>query len=311
MSWTIMKFGGSSLASPEKVTRAAALVTRHEGAVAFHIRDRNALLVVRQFGQGLGFVGRPGTVEGVGVQPVAVLGNDINSVIGPFGVGALDDGEMQGIAADAPAHFAGIAGLADFIAHLDLGAEGQGRHFAQMGILGIGPETQTGLSGRVAEHDLNALAVSVIHEFSNHGAGGDGPDRRASWLGNIDPLMHGRPGTFVGIVDGPLFAVDFRAFGSTDEGGHQTGFHRTPRLLHLDGSPHPALCGLAHHHADIFRYLTGRHIAFKTCALGAGLGRLFDFFGGAVVPPTVTPAAPGPSTPLAAAVIELGNLHVP
>ena len=34
MSWTVMKFGGSSLATAERVAHAAALVAAHEGQVA-------------------------------------------------------------------------------------------------------------------------------------------------------------------------------------------------------------------------------------------------------------------------------------
>ena len=34
MSWTVMKFGGSSLATAQRLTTAAALVARHPGRVA-------------------------------------------------------------------------------------------------------------------------------------------------------------------------------------------------------------------------------------------------------------------------------------
>ncbi len=170
---------------------------------------------------------------------------------------------MQGIAAHPPTHLAGVAGFADLIAKVDACANRQGRHLLEVGVLGIGPNGQARLLGRMAQHDFDAFSVAVIIEPANDGSIGNCQNWRASRLRDINAFVQSHAFAFARIINRPLFTVDLRAICAADKIGLQAGFNHPSGFLDGNVFRPAATSVFADHLSDFVIDFIGRDISVE------------------------------------------------
>ena len=103
-----------------------------------------------------------------------------------------------------------------------------------MGVLRVGPEPYPGLLRRVTQHDLNSFFIAFVQKPTDDDSVGNGPYGRASLLRNIDAFVQRFSAALVGVVNGPLFAVDLGTICAVDKFGIEVRFDDTPGFLYRD-----------------------------------------------------------------------------
>src|SRR6185312_15104661 len=125
---------------------------------------------------------------------------------------------------------AAVTRRADEIAHLEVLADVQLRHFVQVGIDRVDPDWQAGVLRRVAQNDMDALvALATTAIDANDGTGG----RRINWSaerrGHVDAPVAARTVALVGVVDGVLLAIDGAAFHAVGKARVESGLKQSAR----------------------------------------------------------------------------------